>query len=175
MYFSSYAEWWDQLVLASSMRVYRIKLQQHNKIQPTIPVSTHIITVHNSLMFAAQFGRETFCSKPLLIISEGCCSLLENVPGLEWKYITVHGRLSSDFFENYFGNWLNFLDLCSWKWLQHIWQAFALCKSNFLERHPHVLSVKYSSCFSTTSLHPNLPPLLLQPPSFSFPPPLSAV
>lgn len=114
-------------------------------------------------------------SKPLLIISEGCCSLPENISGLKWKYITVHSWLSSDFFENDFGNWLNFLGLCCWKWFQHIWRVFALCESNFLERHAHVLSVKYSSCFSPISLPLHLYLPLLQPPSFSplqtFPPP----
>ena len=44
---------------------------------------------------------------------------------------------------------------CCWKCFQHIWQAFALCESNFLERHPRVLTVKKSSCSDTPahSLH----------------------
>ena len=70
-------------------------------------------------------------------------------------------------------NWQSFLDVCRWKWFQHIWQV---CESNFLERPFE----KYSSCFnSLTSLHvappasliwlflltflpfsPHLPPLL---------------
>lgn len=95
---------------------------------------------------AAQLGRGSI-SKPLLIISEGCCSLPENLFRLKRKYITVHGWLSCDFFKNDL-IWLNFLGSLCWKWLQHIWQAFALCESNFLERHPHVPSAKYSFCFN---------------------------
>lgn len=59
----------------------------------TIPVSTYIITVHNSIMLLHNLGRETL-SKPLLIISEGCCSLPENVSDLKSKYVTVHGELT---------------------------------------------------------------------------------
>lgn len=78
--------------------------------------------------------------------------------------ICYSSRLAhSDFFENDFGNWQNFLGLCCWKWFRYIWQVFALCESNFLERHPHIQSVKYSSCFNLLASHfpPSLPPVSL--------------
>lgn len=137
-----------------------VKQRQSNKMtqNKAIPVSTLIIkAVHISVMLRHILGGRPFLlSKPLLIISEGCCSLPENVSGLKCKYVTVHGWLENDF-----GNWSGFLGFCCWKWFQRFWQAFALCESCFLESLPNFLVwiIHPASIHSTHTF-------LLKPPVF---------
>lgn len=131
-----------------------VKQQQSNKSDPKQSHSCKHTHYKSSTYFcnvAAHFGRETFfLSKPLLIISEGCCSLPENVSGLKCKYVTVHGWLENDF-----GNWSGFLGFCCWKWFQRFWQAFALCESCFLESLPNFLVCELFILLQLTPLTPS--------------------
>lgn len=131
-----------------------VKQRQSNKMtqNKAIPVSTLIIkAVHISVMLRNILGGRPFLlSKPLLIISEGCCSLPENVSGLKCKYVTVNGWLENDF-----GNWSGFLGFCCWKWFQRFWQAFALCESCFLESLPNFLVCELFILLQFTPLTPS--------------------